>query len=198
MSEPASAVPKRMMTRPKNATQHPGHILTEAEGYTKRRTKAQKFAGDKREKEEKQASEMAVQEGYKHVAAFEKKMQTDQAAKRADAPKPIRPRPRPVKKVAKPMETSNSTMAEDQAIGAKGKGGRARDKSAAGANVEHPESDAEDEEQEARVPGARKKKGKRTVLPVKTPVRDAIKAAGLIDDSESTMPRDNDKKSGDV
>ncbi|KAG1853928.1 hypothetical protein DFJ58DRAFT_728062 [Suillus subalutaceus] len=198
MSEPASAVPKRMMTRPKNATQHPGRILTEAEGYTKRRTKAQKFADDKREKEEKQASEMAVQEGYKRVAAFEKKMQTDQAAKRADAPKPTRPRPRPVKKVAKPMETSNSTMAEDQAIGAKGKGGRARDKSAAGANVEHPESDAEDEEQEARVPGARKKKGKRTVLPVKTPVRDAIEAAGLIDDSESTMPRDNDKKSGDV
>lgn len=149
MSEPASAVPKRMMTRPKNATQHPGRILTEAEGYTKRRTKAQKFADDKREKEEKQASEMAVQEGYKRVAAFEKKMQTDQAAKRADAPKPTRPRPRPVKKVAKPMETSNSTMAEDQAIGAKGKGGRARDKSAAGANVEHPESDAEDEEQEA-------------------------------------------------
>jgi hypothetical protein len=138
-----------MMTRPKNATQHPGRILTEAEGYTKRRTKAQKFADDKREKEEKQASEMAVQEGYKRVAAFEKKMQTDQAAKRADAPKPTRPRPRPVKKVAKPMETSNSTMAEDQAIGAKGKGGRARDKSAAGANVEHPESDAEDEEQEA-------------------------------------------------
>ncbi|KAG1875823.1 hypothetical protein F4604DRAFT_1581771 [Suillus subluteus] len=196
MSEPASAVPKRMMTRPKNATQHPGHILTEAEGYTKRRTKAQKGADDKREKEEKQASEMATQEGHKHVAAFQKKMQTDQAAIRADAPKPTRPRPHPVKKAVKPVETSNSTVAEDKAVGAKGKGGRAGDKSAAGANVEHPESDAEDEEQEVRVPGARKKKGKRTVLPVKTPVRDAIEAVGLID--ESTMPRDDDKKSDDV
>lgn len=99
MSEPASAVPKRMMTCPKNATQHPGRILTEAEGYTKRRTKAQKAADDKREKEEKQASEMATQDGYKCVAAFQKKMQTDQAAICADAPKPTRPRPRPVKRL---------------------------------------------------------------------------------------------------
>ncbi|KAG1886074.1 hypothetical protein F4604DRAFT_1675749 [Suillus subluteus] len=159
MSEPASAVPKRMMTRPKNATQHPGHILTEAEGYTKRHTKAQKAADDKCEKEEKQASEMATQEGHKRVAAFQKKMQTDQAAIRADAPKPTRPRPRPVKKAVKPVETSNSTVAEDKAVGAKGKGGRAGDKSAAGANVEHPESDAEDEEQEVRVPGAQQKEG---------------------------------------
>lgn len=96
----------------------------------------------------------------------------------------------------KPMETSNSTVAEDKAISTKGKGGRVEDKSAAGANVKHPESDAEDEEQEVRAPGAHKKMGKRMVLPVKMPVRDAIEAAGLID--ESTMPRDDDKKSDDV
>ncbi|KAG1803025.1 uncharacterized protein BJ212DRAFT_1487242 [Suillus subaureus] len=87
-------------------------------------------------------------------------------------------------------------MAEDKAISAKGKGGRAGDKSAASANVEHPESDTEDEEQEVRVPGAHKKKGKRMVLPVKMPMRDAIEATGLID--ESTMPCDNNKKFDDV
>ncbi|KAG1752892.1 hypothetical protein EDB19DRAFT_1670400 [Suillus lakei] len=147
------------------------------------RTKAQKAADDQCEEEEKRASEMA------------KQMETDQAATRVDAPKPTRPRPRPrpVKKAVKVMETSNLTMAEDKAVSANGKGGGARGKLAAGANVDHPGSDAEEEVQ---VPGSHKKKEKRKVLPVKTPVRDAIEAVGLID--ESTMARDDDKKSADV
>ncbi|KAG2123297.1 hypothetical protein DEU56DRAFT_760106, partial [Suillus clintonianus] len=195
MSQPASAVPKRMTTRPKNATQHPGHILTGGEGRVKRRTKAQKAADDQREKEEKQASEMALQEGHKRVAAFQKKMQTDQAAARADAPKPTRPRPRPVKKVAKVAETSNLTMTDDKAVSANGKGGRAGGKLAARANVEHSESDAEEEEEEkVPVPVARKKKGKRIVVPVKTPVRDAIEAMDVdIVYQRITMARDDDR-----
>ncbi|KAG1816668.1 uncharacterized protein BJ212DRAFT_1480542 [Suillus subaureus] len=84
-------------------------------------------------------------------------------------------------------------MAEDKAISADGKGGRAGGKLATSANVEHPESDAEEEVQ---VPGSHKKKEKRKVLPVKTLVRDAIQAAGLID--ESTMACDDDKKLDDV
>jgi hypothetical protein len=195
MSQLASAVPRRVATRAKNATQHPGYILTGGEGHTKRRTKAQKAADDQRVEEEKRASEMAVHEGHNRIAVFQKKMETDQAAARVDAPKPTRPRPRPrpVKKAVKVMETSNLTMAEDKAVSANGKGGGARGKLAAGANVDHPGSDAEEE---VRVPGSRKKKEKRKVLPVKTPVRDAIEAAGLID--ESTMARDDDKKSADV
>ncbi|KAG1809305.1 uncharacterized protein BJ212DRAFT_1484428 [Suillus subaureus] len=71
-------------------------------------------------------------------------------------------------------------MAEDKAVSADGKGGRA-------------ESDAEEE---VRVPGSHKKKEKRKVLPVKMPVRDAIQAVGLID--ESTMACDDHKKLDDV
>ncbi|KAG1722206.1 hypothetical protein EDB19DRAFT_1958667 [Suillus lakei] len=182
MSQPASAVPRR-------------YILTGGEGPTKRGTKAQKATDDRREEEEKRTSEMAVQEGHNRIAVFQKQMETDQAATRVDAPKPTcpRPRPHPIKKAVKVMETSNLTMAEDKAISANGKGGGARGKLAAGANIDHPGSDAEEEVQ---VPGSRKKKEKRKVLPVKTPVRDAIEAVGLID--ESTMARDDDKKSADV
>ncbi|KIK38768.1 hypothetical protein CY34DRAFT_39678, partial [Suillus luteus UH-Slu-Lm8-n1] len=85
-------------TRPKNATQHPGHILTGGENRIKRRTKAQKAADNRREEEEKEASQAAIQETHKRIAAFQKQMQTDQAAACADAPKPSRPRPCPVKK----------------------------------------------------------------------------------------------------
>ncbi|KAG1782284.1 hypothetical protein EV702DRAFT_960786 [Suillus placidus] len=193
MSQPASTVSKCVMTRAKNATQHPGYILTRGEGHIKRRTKAQKAADDQHEEEEKRASEMAELEGHNRIAAFQKKMETDQAATRVDAPKPTRPRPCPVKKAVKATETSNLTMAEDKAVSTNGKGGRAGGKLATSANVEHPESDAEEE---VRVPGSRKKKEMRKVLPVKTPVRDAIKAAGLID--ESTMACDDDKKPDDV
>ncbi|KAG2136952.1 uncharacterized protein EDB93DRAFT_1106744 [Suillus bovinus] len=195
MSQPASAVPRCVATRAKNATQHPGYILTRGEGPTKRRTKAQKAADDQHEEEENRASEMAVQEGHNRIAVFQKQMETDQAATHVDAPKPTRPcpRPRPIKKAVKVMETSNLTMAKDKAISANGKGGGARGKLAASANIDHPGSDVEEEVQ---VPGSRKKKEKRKVLPVKTPVRDAIEAVGLID--ESTMARDDDKKSADV
>ncbi|KAG1734900.1 uncharacterized protein EDB91DRAFT_1083911 [Suillus paluster] len=98
---PASAAPKCMTTRAKNATQHPGHILTRGENCVKRRTKAGKAADKQHEEEEKEASKAAIQETHKCVAAFQKKMQTDQAAACADAPKPSRPHPRPVKKAAK-------------------------------------------------------------------------------------------------
>ncbi|KAG1889837.1 hypothetical protein F4604DRAFT_1914351 [Suillus subluteus] len=181
---PASAVPQRMTTRPKNATQHPGHILTGGENRIKRRMKAQKAADDRHEEEEKEASQAAIQETHKCVAAFQKQMQTDQAAARADAPKPSRPRPHPVKKAAKAPETTDLTTAANKAVGAK-----------ASANIEHPGSE-EDEELEAQMPGGRtKKKGKRTVIPVKTPVRDAIDVAGALIASESTQARDDDKSS---
>ncbi|KIK32331.1 hypothetical protein CY34DRAFT_19126 [Suillus luteus UH-Slu-Lm8-n1] len=108
-------------------------------------------------------------------------MLTDQAAARADAPKPSRPRPCPVpvKKAAKAPETTDLTTAVDKAVG-----GRA-DKSAASANNEYPGSEADEEE--VQMPGARKKKGKRMVIPVKTPVRDAIDVAGSLITRESTQ-----------
>ncbi|KAG2100525.1 hypothetical protein BD769DRAFT_1313171, partial [Suillus cothurnatus] len=163
----------------KNATQHPGYILTGGEDQVKRCTKAQKAADDQREKEEKKASETAIQEGHKCIAAFQKQMQANQATVCTDAPKPTHPHPRPVKKGAKALETSNLTTAAEKAVGAKGKGGRA----AASANVEHPASE-DDEELEVQMPEACKKKGKRTVILVKTPVRDAINVVGaLIDKS---------------
>jgi hypothetical protein len=134
---------------------------------------------DQCEKEEKEASETAIQEGHKCIAAFQKQMQANQATVCTNAPKPTHPHPRPVKKGAKALETSNLTMAAEKAVGAKGKGGRA----AASANVEHPASEY-DEELEVQMLEACKKKGKRTVIPVKTPVRDAINVAGaLIDKS---------------
>ncbi|KAG1889254.1 hypothetical protein F4604DRAFT_1673935 [Suillus subluteus] len=191
---PTSAAPKCMVTRPKNATQHPRHILTGGENHVKRRTKAQKATDDQCEEEEKEASKAAIQETHKRVAAFQKQMQTDQAAAHADAPKPSRPRPRPVKKAAKTTETTDLITAADKAVGAKGNGGRA-DKSAASANTEHPGS--EDEELEVQMPGARKKKGKRMVIPVKTPVRDAIDVVGALI-IESTQACDDDKSDSDV
>ncbi|KAG2345935.1 hypothetical protein BDR05DRAFT_998005 [Suillus weaverae] len=149
MSQLDSAVPRHVVTRAKNATQHPGYILTGGEGHTKRHTKAQKAADDQHVEEEKRASEMAVHEGHNHIAVFQKKMETDQAAARVDAPKPTHPRPRPcprpIKKAVKVMETSNLTMAEDKAISTNSKGGGARGKLAASANVDHPGSDAEEE-----------------------------------------------------
>ncbi|KAG1896293.1 uncharacterized protein F5891DRAFT_1193307 [Suillus fuscotomentosus] len=187
MSQPANTVPKCMNTRAKNATQHPGYILTGGEGHIKRCTKAQKAADDQHEKEAKEASEMAVQEGYKCIAVFQKKMQTDQANTCADAPKPTHPCPRPcpVKKAVKDVETSNLTMAEDKAMDANGKGGTVGGNLAASANVEHPESDAEEEEKK-QVPVAHYKNGKK-VLPVKMPVRDAIEAVDADILIESTV-----------
>ncbi|KAG1734413.1 uncharacterized protein EDB91DRAFT_1084072 [Suillus paluster] len=57
----------------------------------------------------------------------------------------------------------------------------------AGANIKHPGSE---EELEVQVPGTRKTKG-RKVIPVKTPVRNVIEAAGLIDESKETHDYDN-------
>lgn len=119
-------------------------------------------------------------------------MQTDQATMCADAPKPAHLRPRPIKKAVKAAETLNLTVAKDGAVSTNGKGGRAGGKLAA-SDIEHPESDAEEEEEEkVRLPGPPKKKGKRTVLPVKTPVRDAIEAVGVdILMDKSTMACDD-------
>ncbi|KAG1853646.1 hypothetical protein F4604DRAFT_1933047 [Suillus subluteus] len=173
--------------------QYPEHILTGGENHVKSHTKAQKATDDQCEEEEKKASKAAVLETNKRVAAFHKTMEADQAAARADAPKPSRPHPCPVKKAVKAPETTSLTTAADEAVGTIGNGGRA-DKSAASANIEHPGSE-EDEELEVQMPGACKKKEKRMVIPVKTPVRDAIEVAGALIANESTQAHDDDKSS---
>ena len=55
-----------------------------------------------------------MQEKHKRIATFQKQMETDQAAMRADAPKPSRPHPHPVKKGVKASDTSNMTTAGGQ------------------------------------------------------------------------------------
>ncbi|KAG1836313.1 hypothetical protein DFJ58DRAFT_735045 [Suillus subalutaceus] len=99
MSQPAS---QRMGTRPKIATQHPGHIVLEAEGRAKRHTKAQMIADRQRELEASQATEQTIQKGHQHIATLQEQMATDQAAARVDALKPKCPRARPIAKAAKP------------------------------------------------------------------------------------------------
>ncbi|KAG1793317.1 uncharacterized protein HD556DRAFT_1308746 [Suillus plorans] len=174
-----------MATRTKNATQHPGHILTGGD-QAKKRTKKDIAADKQREKRQR------------------RQMWTDQAAARADAPKLSCPHPRPraIKKAVKTTDTSTTTDAQagaglttGKASGAKGKGDGHGGKSAAGANIEHPASD-----EELEVPASRRgktnAKGKKKAL--KTPVRDIIEGAGII---ESTMPRDvenHQKSDGDV
>ncbi|KAG1728961.1 uncharacterized protein EDB91DRAFT_1312874 [Suillus paluster] len=88
-------------------------------------TKAQKATDNQHEEEEKEASKATIQEVHKRIAAFQKQMQTDQAAVCADAPKPSCPRPHPVKKAAKALETTDLTMAANKAVGTIGNGGRA-------------------------------------------------------------------------
>ncbi|KAG1865351.1 hypothetical protein F4604DRAFT_1586119 [Suillus subluteus] len=193
MSQPAS---QRMGTRPKNATQHPGRIVLEAEGCAKRRTKAQMIADRQRELEASQASEQAIQKGHQRIATLQEQMATDQAAARVDAPKPKRPRARPIAKAAKPSATSEQSMASgdvgarvavDKVVGAKTKRGGPGGVLAAGANIENPASD-----EELGAPPAR---GKGRKTPLKTPVRDAIQAVAgaesLID--PSTKARDGDQ-----
>ncbi|KAG2153544.1 uncharacterized protein EDB93DRAFT_1248810 [Suillus bovinus] len=103
MSQPASQC---MGTCPKNATQHPGRIVLEAEGHAKRRTKAQMMADQQRKLEANQASEQAIQKGHQHIATLQEQMATDQAAARVDALKPKCPHARPIAKAAKPSATS--------------------------------------------------------------------------------------------
>jgi hypothetical protein len=193
MSQP-DTITKRIGTRPKNATQHPGRILNE--GHGKRRTAAQKAADDKREREAKEASKKAVQESYQHIATLQAQMQADQDAACADAPKPTRPRACPVKKAANTSKTSNSTMdggqaeaeiVADKPVNTKGQG--VGEKLPAGANVQCPASD-----EELEVPVSTKTKKKRANKQV---VRDAIEAAGAI---IATKVRDGDvgEKKADV
>jgi hypothetical protein len=195
MSQP-DAVTTRMGTRPKNATQHPGRILINSRG--KKRTTAEKAADDQREREAKEASEKAVQESYQRIATLQAQMQADQDAMRVDAPKPKRPRARPVGKAAKNLKTSDSTM-DDRQAGAKivadkplvtkgrGRVGGAK-RLAADASVENPASEDEDGE-----PVQTKKKKKLAV-------REAIQAvlnAGIVIDS--TKARDGEvQKTSDV
>ncbi|KAG2093744.1 uncharacterized protein F5147DRAFT_779262 [Suillus discolor] len=194
MSQP-DAVTTRMGTRPKNATQHPGRILINSRG--KKRTTAEKAADDQREREAKEASEKAVQESYQRIATLQAQMQADQDAMRVDAPKPKRPRARPVGKAAKDLKTSDSTM-DDRQAGAKivadkplvtkgrGRVGGAK-RLAADASVENPASEDEDGD-----PVQTKKK--------KLAVREAIQAvlnAGIVIDS--TKARDGEvQKTSDV
>ncbi|KAG2041503.1 hypothetical protein BDR03DRAFT_1007313 [Suillus americanus] len=195
MSQPASQC---MGTHPKNATQHPGHIVLEAEGRAKRRTKAQMIADRQRELEASQASEQAIQKGHQHIATLQEQMAMDQAAACVDAPKPKRPRAHPIAKAAKPSATSEQSMASgdigarvtvDKVVGAKTKRGGPGGVLAAGANIENPASDKE--------LGAPPARGKGRKTPLKTPVRDAIQAVAgtesLID--PSTKAHDGDQMS---
>jgi hypothetical protein len=190
-----------MATRPKNATQHLGRIVIESQG--KRCTAVQKAADDQCEKEAKEASHKAVQESYQHIATMQAQMQADQENACVDAPKPKPPRARPVGKAAKTLKTPDLTMdgrqagaeivATDKPVVAKGKGqkGRAR-QLAAGANVEHPATDEDLEEEPVAAKPQRKKA-------TKLLVRDAIEAlnAGVIIDG-STKARDANVKTIDM
>ncbi|KAG0698497.1 hypothetical protein DFH29DRAFT_1002806 [Suillus ampliporus] len=82
-------------TRTKNATQHPGQVLLE--GQRKRRTNAQ-IEEDKRRAREKQAVQDAVaQQGISRIASIEAAMEVEQAVQ-AMKVKPVKPKPKPVKK----------------------------------------------------------------------------------------------------
>jgi hypothetical protein len=128
------------------------------ESQRKRHTASQKAADDQHEKEAKEASDKAVQESYQHIVTMQAQMQADQGNAHIDAPKPKHPHLCPVGKAAKTSKTPNLTMDSGQAgaeivtankpVVAKGKGkkGRAR-QLAAGANVEHPVSDEDLEEE---------------------------------------------------
>ncbi|KAG2111492.1 uncharacterized protein F5147DRAFT_651174 [Suillus discolor] len=176
MSQP-DTIMKCIGTQPKNATQHPEHILTE--GHGKRCTTAQKAADNQHEREAKE-------------------MQADQDAACTDAPKSKCPHARPVGKAGNTLKTSNSTIdggqaevkiVTDKLVDTKGQG--VGEKLTAGANVKHP---ASDEELEVLV--ATKPKKKRANKQV---VRDAIKASGtIINGSTKAHDRDVGQKTSDV
>ncbi|KAG1862696.1 hypothetical protein F4604DRAFT_1683836 [Suillus subluteus] len=171
MSQP-NAVTQHMATRPKNATQHPGCIVIESQG--KRHTAAQKAADDQREKEVKEASNNAVQESYQYIATMQAQMQADQDNAHIDAPKPKHPRACPVGKAAKTLKTPDSTMdggqagaemvATDKPVVTKDKGQKGRSRQlAAAANVQHPASDEDLEEEPVAAKPQRKKATKPAV-----------------------------------
>lgn len=194
MSQPAS---QRMGTHPTNATQHPGHIVLEAEGHAKRRTKVQMIA-DRQCKLEVSQSEQAIQKGHQHIATLQEQMTMDQAAACVDAPKPKCPHAHPIAKAAKPLVTSEQSMASgdvgarvtvDKVVGAKTKCGGPGGVLAAGANIENPTSDKE--------LGAPPARGKGRKMPLKTPVRDAIQAVAGAESliNPSTQAHDGDQMS---
>ncbi|KAG2041207.1 hypothetical protein BDR03DRAFT_1007533 [Suillus americanus] len=170
MSQPAL---QHMGTHPKNATQHPGHIVLKAEGHAKRHTKAQMIADRQRELEASQASEQAIQKGHQHIATLQEQMATDQAAAH----------------VSMASGDIGARVAIDKVVGAKTKRGGPGGVLVGGANIENPASD-----EELGAPPAR---GKGRKTPLETPVRDAIQAVAgtesLID--PSTKARDGDQMS---
>ncbi|KAG0692874.1 hypothetical protein DFH29DRAFT_881965 [Suillus ampliporus] len=105
MSQPGTAT-MHIGTRPKNATQHPGHILTA--GVGKRHTAAQKADDDQHDREAKEASKKALQESYQRIATLQAQMQANQDAARMDAPKPKHPHPRTEIIANKPIGTKET------------------------------------------------------------------------------------------
>ncbi|KAG2340121.1 hypothetical protein BDR05DRAFT_1002702 [Suillus weaverae] len=203
MSQPNTAM-QHIATQPKNATQHLEHILTQGQG--KRHTTAQKAADNQHEKEAKEASETAVQESYQCIATLQAQMQADQDAAHVDAPKSQCPCARPVGKAVKALKTSDSTTVGGQ-VGAEivtankpvvtqGKGHKGRAKQlAAGANVEHPTSDEELEEESV----ATKTKRKKITKPLVRDVIEAVSNAGIIiDGSTKAHDRDIHQKMSDI
>ncbi|KAG1727955.1 uncharacterized protein EDB91DRAFT_1060849 [Suillus paluster] len=198
MSQPGTAT-TRIGTQPKNATQHPRHILTA--GVGKRRTAAQKAADDQHDREAKEASKKALQEIYQQIATLQAQMQANQDAVRMDAPKPKHPCPCacPVGKAAQASKTSNSTIDGGHAgaeiiankpIGTKGKGRECGCE--ADANTKHPETNEELEEPVTKT--KRKKVSKQVVRDVIQLVLDT----GIVIDG-STKARDGDvQKMSDV
>ena len=80
MSQPA--------TRPKNASQHPGHILLE--GKQNRRTAEQKQLDDAHAEQQLQAKEAAWEQGIKQLENIVKQSTQDEGLCIAN---PLRPRP---------------------------------------------------------------------------------------------------------
>ncbi|KAG2156787.1 uncharacterized protein EDB93DRAFT_1054384, partial [Suillus bovinus] len=184
-------------TRPKNATQHPRHILTEGAG--KRCTTAQKAADDQYEREAKKASEKALQEIYQCIATLQAQTQAYQDTAHINAPKPKCPQACPVGKAAKASKaskTSNSTVNSGQegtevvtnkSIGTEGKGCRCRFEKLQ-ANVRHPASEKELEE-----PTAKRKKVSKQV--VRNAIQRVLDASVVIDGSTKAHDGDIQKMS---
>ncbi|KIK81551.1 hypothetical protein PAXRUDRAFT_15185 [Paxillus rubicundulus Ve08.2h10] len=77
-------------THAKNATQHLGQIVLEAQ--TKKCTSAEEQADDQRTKDAKATQAAALQPGYKHLGEMESTMEVAQATTAAARPKPVRPK----------------------------------------------------------------------------------------------------------
>lgn len=79
-------------TRIKNATQHPGQVILDAQG--KRRTKAQVEADNRHMQEVQEAQKATMQRGVSRIAAMEAAMEASQAVQETKKAKPVKPRPK--------------------------------------------------------------------------------------------------------